>query len=418
MNLPRYRVGETVCLPSSLLDGIYRPDTIVRGKILFPREDGSYLVRINDLEGYAVVEDYDIIDTIPEYDQTKPVYRKNIRIVFFGNGQFALPTLKMLVAQGYDVAAVVTMEDKPCGRSKAPRPSVVKIFAENAGIPVFQPKKLDSQRFLQHIRDLHATIGVVVEFRKLPKVLYTIPQWGTLNLHSSLLPMYRGASTIASAIKHGDTMTGVTTFMVNDNIDDGGIINNYAVIISEYDNAASVFIKLKLTGSAMVDDAIQRIAHSCRLVPQTELICDFIQPSYAPKLHREDCRIPWYKSATYVHNFIRAHSPIPSAWTILELLGTTKPVDLKIFTTEKTAIPRGIHAPGELFVQERKLYIACGDELLRVLDLQMPNRRRMAASEFINGHHGACKGFCDLSLPSIEDCRFKHKSKAHHTSIV
>lgn len=211
---PMYRVGQTVQIPTSLLDGNINDGFLTEAKVLYPKEDGSYFLRLKKTGGYIIVDETDI-STYPERDFDKPVFRERIRIVFFGNGQFALPTLKMLVEQGYDVAAVVTMEDKPCGRGKLPRPSAVKAYAESMGILVHQPRKLDSQRFLRHIRNLHATLGVVVEFRMLPQSLYSIPQWGTINLHSSLLPMYRGASTIASAIKDGSDTTGVTTFFLS-----------------------------------------------------------------------------------------------------------------------------------------------------------------------------------------------------------
>ncbi|ROS85129.1 methionyl-tRNA formyltransferase [Muribaculaceae bacterium Isolate-036 (Harlan)] len=395
MKTPIYRVGQSVQAPSSLLCANEDNGILSQGRILYPVEDGSYLVRLRN-GGYTAADESEIV-AYPEYDSAKPVERKGIRIVFFGNGQFALPTLKMLVERGYDVAAVVTMEDKPCGRGKVVRKSAVKVYAESMGILVFQPRKLDSNRFLRHIHNLHATLGVVVEFRILPRALYTIPSWGTINLHSSMLPMYRGASTIASAIKDGNSMTGVTTFMLEDKIDTGGIINNLAISIDEDDNAEDVHIKLRIAGAEMMDDAIQRIAHSCRPIPQSELICDFIQPCYAPKLRRKDCIIPWLKPADYVHDFIRALTPIPSAWTSLAMLGK-QAMSVKIFITEKTVIPRGHHAPGELFWQDRKLYIACGDNLLSVLELQMPNKRRMTAIEFFNGYRGACKGFCDLGL--------------------
>lgn len=402
MKRPKYRVGEFIQIPNSVLCSHSGNGSLSQARILYPKEDGTYFVKLSQSGGYAVVDETEITATPEHYfENTAP--RSDIRIVFFGNGQFALPTLRMLVEKGYDVAAVVTMEDKPVGRGKTPRPSVVKIFAEANGIQVFQPRKLDSQRFLRHIRNLHATLGVIVEFRKLPRALYAIPPWGTVNLHSSLLPMYRGASTITSAIKDGSTLTGVTTFLLDDDIDNGVIINNYAIGISDSDNAEDVHIKLREAGAEMMDDAIQRVAFTCRPVPQSELICDFIQPCYAPKLHRKDCVIPWNKPAKEVYDFIRAHSPIPSAWTSLALLGKKSPINVKIFQTDKTGIPRGHHAPGELFWENRHLYIACSDELLSILLLQLPNKRKMTAVEFFNGYRGACKGFCNIGQSSSTD---------------
>lgn len=396
MKIPIYRVGQTVQIPSCLLNGNGDSNMLTEAMVLHPNEDGTYFLRLKKSGGYIVVDETEI-SAYPERDIDKPMPRNGIRIVFFGNGQFALPTLQMLVEKGYDVAAVVTMEDKPCGRNKQLRPSAVKVYAESMGILVFQPHKLDSQRFLRHVRNLHATLGVVVEYRILPPVLFQMPKWGTINLHSSLLPMYRGASTIASAIKDGNAMTGVTTFILEKGVDTGNIINNLGIAIDKEDCAEDVHRKLKTAGASMVDDAIQCIAHSCAPVPQAELICDFITPSYAPKIHRRDCIINWNNPADKVYDFIRAHSPIPSAWTNLVMLGTSTPVAVKIYKTEKTGIPSGYRAPGELFWQDRKLMIACKDELLSVLVLQTPGKRRMTAIEFFNGFRGACKGFCQMS---------------------
>lgn len=394
MKLPKFRVGQIVDVASHVVNLDSRDcGLLTKCRILYPCVSGVYFVEVKRTGGYAMVDEENIV-AYPEYDPQKPLARSKIRIVFFGNGQFALPTLKMLVKRGYDVACVVTMEDKPCGRSKELRPSAVKVYAEQVGIPVLQPHKIDSQRFRRKIIALRPTLGVIVEFRLLPRKVYTIPQWGTINLHSSLLPMYRGASTIASAIKNGDTLTGVTTFVLNDGIDTGGIINNIAVPIADEDNAEEVHRKLKSVGAEMVDDAIQRIGHSCGTVHQLSLVSDFIEPSYAPKIHKGDCLIKWWKNAKQVYDFIRALSPMPTAWTPLKMLGKDTVVNVKIHKASKTGIPRDFRAPGELFWQDRKLMIACADELLSIDVLQMPGKKQMTAIEFFNGFRGACKGFC------------------------
>ncbi len=407
MKPPVYRVGQTVQVPSSLFSEIKTDAFFTDCQILYANEDGTYFVRINRTSGYAVIKETDI-STYPETDYAKPRQRNQIRIVFFGNGRFALPTLKMLVERGYDVAAVVTMEDKPCGRGNKIVSSPVKTLAESLDILVYQPRKLNSNRFLRHIHNLHATLGVVVDYEILPASLFRIPKWGTLNLHSSLLPMYRGASTITSAIKDGNTMTGVTTFLLDERVDTGNVINNLAVGIGENDTAGDVHHKLGNVGAVMVDDAIQRIAHSCRPVSQSDIICTFIQPSHAPKLYRKDCYIPYHLKADKVHDFIRAHSSltatdkndsrvrdiVPTSWVDVQMIDAGAPITIKIHKAAKTGIPRGFRAPGELFWQDCTLYLACADELLSVDVLQLPGKRRMTAVEFRNGYRRACKGFC------------------------
>lgn len=404
MNAPLYRVGQIVeAIPNEIEHDSNSP--YVKCRILYPDEDGFYFVQVIRSGGYAIISERDIVAPFPEIDiDVHPAPRKNIRVVFFGNGQFALPTLKYLVEMGYDVAAVITMPDKPQGRGKQLKPSAVKEYAQEVGIPIYQPLKLDGYYFRMRLQNLQPTIGVVVEFRILPKCTYGIPKWGTINLHSSLLPQYRGASTIASAIKDGNTQTGVTTFILDEKVDTGNIINNLAVPIYTADSAKDVHDRLKKNGAIMVDDAIQRIAHSCNTVPQNDLICDFISPSYAPKIKRMDCQIPWWKSTREVYDFIRSLSPIPTAWTSLRWLGAETTLNLKISKAVISHTLKAEHAPGELFIKDDKILITCGDGVLSIKELQMPNKKRMTAREFLCGYRGIGKGFC-VSLPNITDAK-------------
>lgn len=405
MWMPKYRCGQLCLIPSYKFD--FKSEFLhLTCKVLFPIEDGTYFLRVLDTGGYFIAKENDMISHM-EYEmgtQQHPYFRP--RIVFFGNGKFAAPTLGNLLANGYDVAAVVTMEDKPCGRGREPRPSEVKMLAEGWGIPVFQPRKLDSQRFLKKIRNLRPTLGVVVEYRKLPEELFTIPSWGCINLHSSLLPMYRGASTIASAIKDDQTFTGVTVFQLDKTIDTGRIINNYAIRIGQDDTAGKIFGKLAHIGAQMVEKAIMDLNFSkdydlvphLETIPQEDLICDFIHPSRAPKFHRDDCIVPWHKSAAEVINFIRAYNPIPMAWTRVKMLGMKEPIRIKIHKVSRSGIGRGQWSPGELQWRLRNIFIACKDELLAVELMQLPGKKPMTALEFFNGFRGACKGFCELPI--------------------
>lgn len=397
MIIPKYRVGQLVSFPSSLLDiGNTENETTTYGRILYPIEDGTYFLNIKDSGAYAIIDEHEL--EAVGYKQFNPHSRSNIRIVFFGNGQFALPTLKVLVERGYNVVAVVTGEDKPRGRGQRLRPTAVKEYAKAMGLPVLQPQNLGDPNFLSRISKLRPTLGVVVEFRILPSTLYSIPKWGTINLHSSLLPMYRGASPITAAIKDGNSITGITTFLLNDKVDTGCIINNLAIGIQDSDNAEAVHIKLREAGAEMMDNAIQLRAHNCPLVPQSELYCDFIEPSYAPKLRKRDSFIPWLKPAKQVYDFIRAHSPIPAAWTTLFTLDSYSPTYVKIYGAKLTDIPKDYRAPGEWLTLGNKIYVACTDYLLEITEIQFPDRRRMSVSEFLNGYRSVSKGFCELVL--------------------
>lgn len=397
MNVPKYRVGQYVTVLPSManeMEHLQSECKSVKCRIIYPIIDGRYFVEIVKTGGYALVDEGDIDNTFGADVDISNVKREEVKVIFFGNGQFALPTLKQLLSSGYNVCAVVTRPDKPAGRGKHPQPSAVKLFAKSMGIPVWQPLKLDGHYFRMKLEKLSPDIGVVVEFRIIPQCSYTIPRLGTINLHSSLLPEFRGASTITSAIREGRGLTGVTTFKLDDGIDMGDIINNLAIPISSTDNAGNVHDRMAEVGAFMVDDAILRVCNSCRLVPQHSLICEFLKPSYAPKLNRADCLIPWWKSSEDVYNFIRSISPTPSAWTNLRWLGTESHVGMKIFKASCTAVPKDTRAPGELFIEDSHMYVACGDGVIEIEELQMPNRKRMLANDFLRGYRGIGKGFC------------------------
>ncbi len=213
-------------------------------------------------------------------------------------------------------------------------------------------------------------------------------------------------------------MTGVTTFVIDKGVDTGKIINNLGIYIGPEESAEEVHIRLRNFGADIMDDAIQRIGHSCNGVPQSELVCDFFQPSHAPKLYRKDAFIRWTDSAEVVHNFIRAHSSVicgeqypkspaiagsvPTAWTSVKMLESDSATDIKIHKASLTDIPRDFRSPGEWFWENGKLMVACWDKLLSIDILQLPNKKRMTAKEYHNGFRGACKGFCTLTIENEE----------------
>lgn len=393
MKAPLYRVSQLATANSEIICG-GDEDRAKIVEILYPFDDGRYFVRVQATGGYAVLEESELTAMVEIDPNDKPIERKNIRILFFGNGQFALPTLKYLIEQGYDVAAVVTNPDKPCGRGRRLKPTAVKEYAISKGIQVMTPITLRGKVFQKYLKTLDISVGVVVEFRILPESVYTIPAWGTINLHSSLLPQYRGASTIASAIRDGNEVTGVTTFILDRTVDTGDIINNLAVPIEKDENAGDVFNRLRDIGAVMVDDAIQRIGRNCAPVPQSKLICDFIKPGYAPKLDKFDMQIPWWKPTEVVCNFIRSLSPFPTAWTLVKYLDNPDLVSMKIYRATVSDMAMDDRAPGELFVNDDRLLIACADGVLSIEELQTPGRRRITAAEYLNGYRGIRKGFC------------------------
>lgn len=391
---PKYRVGQTLSIKANVVGNA---PTLC--KVIYPYENGTYFVRFVKTQN-APIDGYDIVPEMyldGDNELTGEINRGQIRVAFFGNGAFALPTLKTLVENGYDVCAVITTPDKPSGRGRTLRPSPIKEFANNYKIPILQPYKLDGHFFQQKLKELNPTLGVVVEFRILPKSTFSIPKWGCINLHSALLPEFRGASTIHSALKSGNQTTGATVFKITESIDSGDIINNLCVKISDDDNAGTIHHKLKSIGARLVDDAIQRIALDCAAIPQTEMTNDFLQPSYAPKLTKKDFEIPWHKQAECVNNHIRSLSPHPGARTSFHPLDNDKPILIKILSGCVTDIPRCELAPSEFRIENQQLLIACQDFMYSVSSMQPPGKKEMSASDFINGFRGIGRGFCEYT---------------------
>jgi methionyl-tRNA formyltransferase len=237
---------------------------------------------------------------------------RSLRIIFMGTPQFAVPSLEVLVKHGYDLVAVITAPDKPKGRGRELAASPVKECAEANGIPVLQPKNLKSPQFIEELQCYRANLQVVVAFRMLPEVVWSMPQYGTFNLHASLLPKYRGAAPIHWAIINGEKETGITTFLLKHEIDTGGIILQETEPIYETDTTGSLSGRLMKKGAGLVLKTVQLIASgNCKLIPQ-DLSLDVPK---APKLFKENCKIDWDQDADKIANFIRGLNPFPSAWT-------------------------------------------------------------------------------------------------------
>ncbi|MCR4863553.1 MAG: methionyl-tRNA formyltransferase [Bacteroidales bacterium] len=319
------------------------------------------------------------------------LFRKT-RIVYMGTPEFAVAPLDALVkngkAQHYKVVGVVTVADKQSGRGLQVNQSAVKKYAVENGIPVLQPVKLKDPEFLASLTALKADLFVVVAFRMLPEEVWAMPKLGTFNLHAALLPQYRGAAPINWAVINGEKMTGVTTFMLDKNIDTGMIIFREEHKIAPTDTAGDVHDALMEKGTALVLQTVRAlIDHNAEMRVQKSFIQGSEELKPAPKITRETCCIDWNRSTEDVYNLIRGLSPYPTAFTFIQRPEDENPVQLKVFFGEKMP-SRGL-APGQI-ESDGKSYIAIGtaDGAISVTDIQLAGKKRMNVHEFLLGFRG------------------------------
>lgn len=306
---------------------------------------------------------------------------KKLRIVFFGTPDFAVASLEAILAAGHDVAAVVTGPDKPAGRGKHLMQSAVKQAALRHGLRVMQPERLKDEAFVESLREIGADLFVVIAFRMLPEVVWTMPPLGTFNLHASLLPRYRGAAPINWAVINGDKETGVTTFFLKHEIDTGDVIAQERIEISDDDDAGAVHDKLMELGARLTVETVNGIAAgSLSTVPQSELAGG--AATAAPKIFKDTCRIDWTREAEKIRNHIRGLSPYPAAWSELEADGAPAGT-MKIFATRLTG--QQASQPGLIRVEGKRMTVDCGDQRLEILSLQPQGKRRMTADEYLRG---------------------------------
>jgi methionyl-tRNA formyltransferase len=309
---------------------------------------------------------------------------EKLRIVFMGTPEFAAHNLRILHQSGANVVAVVTAPDKPAGRGRKVMAPAVKQMALDLGIPVLQPEKLKDPVFLEQLRNLKPDLQVVVAFRMLPEVVWNLPSHGTFNLHASLLPQYRGAAPINWAVINGETVTGVTTFFLNHEIDTGNIIMQQRVAIEPADNAGSVHDKLMETGAQLVVKTVAAIeAGAVNEQSQSADAVDVLKP--APKIFKEDCRINWTLLSEAIHNKVRGLSPYPAAWTEMQEPGKA-PVSLKVYATVLADSDRCLK-PGELFCDGKEILLAgTGDRTIGILEIQVAGKKRMPVNAFLRGY--------------------------------
>ncbi len=312
-------------------------------------------------------------------------------IIFMGTPRFAVPSLEILIEKGYPVRAVVTAADKPSGRGLKFRESAVKLAALANNIEVLQPSKLKEDRFAERLRDFAADLFVIVAFRMLPEKIWTIPPLGTVNLHASLLPLYRGAAPINHAIINGEKITGVTTFLIEKEIDTGKILLQEKTGIRSNETAGELHDRLMIDGAWLMLKTIEAItAGTVTPKPQDESEYRVNLPA-APKITKKDCRINWSQPADRLFDFVRGLSPYPGAWTILEDGGKT--INIRIFEVEKIAEAHAF-SPGRLKVYNNQLIIATGEGSVLVKRLQPEARRPMTGPEFVRGYRPGPMASC------------------------
>ena len=315
--------------------------------------------------------------------------KKDLRIVFMGTPEFAVGTLQALVEGGYNVVAVVTQPDKPFGRhGSVLRAPEVKVYAESRGIPVLQPDKMKDAEFVEQLRSYDADLQVVVAFRMLPEVVWSMPRFGTFNVHAALLPQYRGAAPINWAIINGETTTGVTTFFLDHDIDTGRIILQKPFDIPQDADVEYVYDGLMALGAKVAIETVDMIiAHDGDVpsLPQDDMMPVGQTLKGAPKIFKETCEIDWRKSAKQVHDFIRGLSPIPGAHGTINM-PDGKEMEVKVY---KTVVAERLEAlkPGTMVRNKKRMYVACGDGAIEVLSLQATGKKRMDAISFLNGLH-------------------------------
>lgn len=306
---------------------------------------------------------------------------EQLRIVFFGTPDFAVASLDALLQAGANVVAVVTAPDKPAGRGKLLHTSAVKDYAVAHSLPVLQPEKMKSPVFLDELSALQADLQVVVAFRMMPEVVWNMPPMGTLNVHGSLLPQYRGAAPINRAIMNGDTITGVTTFKLKHEIDTGDILLQHKVDILPDDTAGTMHDKLMDAGARLLVKTLKGLAEgNIDEVPQDQLDTALLKP--APKIFKEDTIVNWSRPVADVHNFIRGLSPYPAACS---MLGDKS---VKIFAS-RYELADTHKEPGTTETDHSTyLRFAAADGWLYALELQLEGKKRMDIVAFLRGYRG------------------------------
>jgi methionyl-tRNA formyltransferase len=306
--------------------------------------------------------------------------KRDLRIVFMGTPDFAVATLKALIDNDYKVVGVLTAPDRPAGRGQKLRASAVKEFALEHQLNILQPTNLKAESFLEELKALKANLQIIVAFRMLPKVVWQMAEYGTFNLHASLLPQYRGAAPIHWAIINGETKTGVTTFFIDEKIDTGAIIQSVETAIGSITTVGDLHDELMAIGSELVIKTVAQI--------ETDSVTTTIQPQTddlrtAYKLNRDNCKIDWTLPIDTIYNKIRGLNPFPAAWCYLDN-DEKKPVSVKLYAVEKQE-EHHQHDNGFIMSSKEELKVACQGGYIKILEIQLPGKRKMEVKSLLNG---------------------------------
>jgi methionyl-tRNA formyltransferase len=306
---------------------------------------------------------------------------KDLRIIFMGTPEFAVASLAALVGRGANIVGVITAPDKPAGRGMQLQQSAVKKYALEKNLNILQPEKLKNPVFIDELKSLHADVQIVVAFRMLPEVVWNMPLMGTINVHASLLPQYRGAAPINWAIINGENETGITTFKLQHEIDTGNILLQEKISIGQNESAGELHDKLKELGANVLIKTIEGLADgTLNEVPQSEIRNPESEIKHAPKINTETCKIDWNKNAEEIFNLIRGLSPYPTAFTFLD------DKMLKIYFGKKEIVTHH-RTNGDLETDGTTyLKFACADGFIRCTDIQLQGKKRMLIEDFLRGY--------------------------------
>ena len=318
-------------------------------------------------------------------DNIAQISKDNLRIVYMGTPEFAVESLRCLVEGGYNVVGVITMPDKPAGRGHKIQFSPVKQYALEHDLPLLQPEKLKDETFIAALKAWRADLQIVVAFRMLPEIVWSMPRYGTFNLHASLLPQYRGAAPINWAVMNGDTETGITTFFLKHEIDTGEVIQQVKVPIADTDDVGIVHDKLMILGGKLVIETVDAIINgTVKTIPQEEMaVVGKLRP--APKIFKDTCRIDWNNTVKKIYDHVRGLSPYPAAWTELHQPDAELLSPVKIYQTEKivkahTRQAGSIETDGKTY-----LHVAVADGFMDIKSLQLPGKKRLSTEELLRG---------------------------------
>lgn len=305
--------------------------------------------------------------------------KKDLRIVFMGTPDFAVAGLKKLVESKHNIVGVITAPDKPAGRGRKIQESAVKKYAVENDLKVLQPINLKSESFLEELEALKPNLQIIVAFRMLPKVVWQIPEFGTFNLHASLLPQYRGAAPINWAIINGEKETGVTTFFIDEKIDTGEIILQKETKILPEDNAGTLHDRLMHLGAELILETVAQIENG-NITTHKQKGEEQLKP--APKIFKDDCKIDWSLPGKSIFDFVRGLSPYPTAWSRLK--SGKEEITLKIY--EATFEPEDHQLDiGSIEKPKSTLKIAVRDGFIKLITVQFPGKRKMPIKEVLNG---------------------------------